>query len=101
MRLNVNTAVTTLGGEVLQDEQGEITFARIFIEFLMGLSDRDKALSGARKLERARLAERVHQAAVGSGEVEITVAEAAEIKELVGHIGTPLVVLNVERFIEG
>jgi hypothetical protein len=101
VKLNVNTAVTTLGGEVLQDEQGEITFGRLFVDFLLGVSDRDRNLPGGKKLERARLAEKIHQAAEGTGEVEISVAEAAEIKELVGHIGTPLVVLNVERFIEG
>lgn len=101
MKLNVNSALTNLAGKPVKDEQGEVTFGRLFVEFLLGVSERDRDLPGAKKLERARLAEKIHRAALGDGEVEITVAEAAEIKELVGYIGTPIVVLNVERFVEG
>lgn len=101
MKLNVNTVLANLAGTPLKDEQGDVTFGRVFVDFLLGVSDRDRNLTGAKKLERARLAEKLHRAAEGSGEVDITVAEAVEIKELVGQVGTPIVVLNVERFIEG
>lgn len=98
MRANLNVGAVNMDGVVLIDEAGKpVLLNSLCVNALLN-EYQGEMLSGTQKLERYKLAKRLH---ANESEAEITVEEAALIKELIAKAYSPLIVGNVYAALEG
>jgi len=99
MQYDFQTAAIGLTGDALKDETGkDITFKVVALNALLGQYDDERSLSGEEKLKRYRLAGRISKA---EGAIELTIEEAALLKQLVGKAYGSLLYGLVHDFLEG
>ena len=102
MRVNVEAAITDLNGETVQASvvtpgaDGPLTLGRVSVHALLVERPMEKT-SGEEKLQRFRIAARVH----GGGEVDLTAEEIALIKARIGSVFLPLIVGRAYALLEG
>lgn len=97
MKVNLNVGAENMDGVVMVDEKGKPVLLNGLCVNALLADYQGEVLTGAQKLDRYKLAKRLH---VTADEIEITVEEAALIKELVAKSYTPLVVGNVYAALE-
>ena len=83
MKISLNTKIKTLNDEVIKDEKDKpLTFAKIFINALMGGYEDEKNLNGNDKFIRYQLAQKINRQKDKTA--ELTLEEARLLKEVVG-----------------
>lgn len=103
MKRNLQTALHFLDGKPLVEatktgtdeagkdiiEQRPITLAGIAVNALLAQHEDERALAGADKVKRYKLAQKIHDS---TGEIEIMSEEVALLKTLIGKTYPPLLV---------
>lgn len=103
MKRNLQTALHFLDGKPLVEatktgtdeagkdiiEQRPITLAGIAVNALLAQHEDERALPGADKVKRYKLAQKIHDAA---GEMDVTAEDVALLKTLIGKTYPPLLV---------
>lgn len=98
MLINFKKPLKNLKGEVIKDEKGEEQLVSDFVcGALLNNYPGDESLPASKRIERAKLAERIAM----QDEVDINVTDLAMIHELCGKSLHTLVLLNVDRIISG
>ena len=98
MKLDTNTAITTLAGEPIKATADTIlTVGAVCIEALLASHEDDKAVSGDEKLKRYRLASRISKNAV----VGLSSEDVVLVKYLIARAYGPLVVGQTWELLEG
>ena len=100
MVIKVNTPLKTLGGEVMQDNDGkgnvmDATLKTVIVNALLSPVERE---SGVEKMKKYELATRIYKS---EDEVELSAEEITLIKARVGELFAPLVVGQVYNALEG
>ncbi|MCA8237772.1 hypothetical protein [Burkholderia cenocepacia] len=95
MKLDTNTIIKEIDGTPMPDKDGPVTLKAVCANALL-FNGRDE-LTGEEKLGRYRLARRIYDA---SGIVEITIEEAAKLKDVIGKYCVPVVAGQVMELIE-
>ena len=100
MRINPNAILTDLEGKPIQmvENGPEATFARVVIHSLNTPEQND---DGSKKWDKFVLCKKLHKAAEAGTCVDVTVEEAALIKQSIGKNFVPIVVGAVYEVIEG
>ena len=101
MKVNVNTEIKDLNGEVIVEgkDKTPLLVKPILINALTILSQEDKDLDGKERYDRYTIALKISDAE--DGMVSLKSEEVAKIKELVGAMYQPLVVGRVYDALEG
>ena len=98
--IDVTQVINELGGgPVLVGEEGKeevLTLRLVCTRSLTAILRQDDSVKGEEKLRRGMLAERIYV----NDEVELKAEEVALVKELVGRLYGPLVVLRVWRMLD-
>ena len=97
MKLELTTKIKSIEGEVLTDKNKEVTLGHVLVESLMA-NYNNEILTGQEKFQRYELAVKVHPTMKVA---DITVEEAALLKDLVGKAYGPAVVGPVYGLFEG
>lgn len=99
MKLDFAQNILTIYGEAIKSVDGKenADLKHVCVEALMAVFPDEKDLSGAKKLQRFRLAKKI---SVG-GEVELEVEDVSLIKELVGKAFGPNIVGPAYEMLEG
>ena len=96
MKLDVETILIGLDGKELKDGTTLCTFKTVALNALLASFPDEQNLSGEDKFKRYQLAMKIN----ANSEVELSVEEAALIKQLVGKGFAPLVVGRMFEMIE-
>lgn len=83
----VKTGTDETGKDII--EQRPITLAGIAVNALLAQHEDERALAGADKVKRYKLAQKIHDAA---GEMDVTAEDVALLKTLIGKTYPPLLV---------
>lgn len=97
MKLTTTAPLLNFAGKPLLEEAGSDKAATLGGVLVAALCADEPNLSGAKKFERGKLAKRLYT----DGEVSVTAEEVVVLKECVGRIYPPLVVLRVFEALEG
>jgi hypothetical protein len=97
MKIQVNQPLKTIHGNNLEEVKGKSFTVKDAIVSGLLSQDNSENINGQKKFELYKLASKIQDA---EGEVEITIEQAATIKERVGKSFTALVVGQVYEIIE-
>ena|ERR1035437_5513339 len=98
MKVNLNVSLKNMDEVAMKDEQGNELPLKTFCVNALMADYQGETVDGNEKLKRYTLAKRIFKA---DGEVELSVEEAALLKQLVPKGHTPLVVGQLFELLEG
>jgi len=99
MKVNFNRSIKDLAGEDLTENKVLVTLKVVATNALMATFEDEKGLSGAEKLTRYVLGQKIH-AAGADEEVEVTAEEVTLLKLLIGKAFGPLIVGSAYQLLE-
>lgn len=91
MQINFSAVLINVDGKPFQthnlfsDDIGAAVLGTLAIVSLNTLSEADRGLGAEKKIARGMLARRIYEAMVGDGKLEVTVEEAATLKETIAR----------------
>ena len=88
MKIDLNYVFKTLDGTPIKNEEKEFTMKSACVNALT-LSVPNERISGEDKVKRAILAEDIYRA---ENEINLNVDDLKMIKDLIGQVGSPLIV---------
>lgn len=90
--VDFSTKLVDLAGATIKDENGkDITLAIVCVNALTAIARGEENMQGVEKVKRAKLAETIYLA---NGQLKLTAEQTALLKELIGRLYTPLVVMR-------
>ena len=98
MLIDFTAGIKKITGEVIKNENKELTLRDVCASGLLADLEEEKNLSGDEKLNRYILADRIYKS---TEPIELKAEEIAKIKTLVGKSHITLVVGQVYQLLEG
>ncbi len=90
MRINFNSPINDYDGENIIISGRVMTVGEMTIAALNTLTEAEKDLSAEKKIGRATLSQKIHDAMKGDGLVDVSIEELSEIKALMNPLYAPL-----------